>query len=232
MLPDAPKTDSPTTAQRQSKAGAPSAQPDANLRNPSGTCVAGPAHWRFAMKSKSSDPNHPTSVLIADPCYSLAESLSREFRALGCVQVWYAEHADEACNLATLVRPDLAVLELRFEDHSGLALLREIREISPSTRCVILTAYGSMEAAVRAVRLGATTCLTKPASAREIIDDEHADTIETSLPALRHMSLQRATWEYLQRVFEKAPSVSEAARRLGLDRSSLRRMLSRTPPSR
>jgi two-component system, response regulator RegA len=201
-------------------------------RDTSSTCIADRLPDGLTMTSATSTPIHPATLLLADPCHALATSLSRDFRALGIQQVWYAENADEACNLAALMRPDLAVLELRFQDHEGLALLREIRSISPSTTCVILTAYGSMEAAARAVRLGAVACLAKPTSAREILDHGMAGAIEGPLPPLRHMSLQRATWEYLQRVFEGAPSVSEAARRLGVDRSSLRRMLSRPPPAR
>ena len=98
---------------------------------------------------------------------------------------------------------------------------------------MILTAYGSMAAAVQALKFGAVACLAKPASVGEILRACGVPTERDSVgeePILQHMSLQRAHWEYLQRVFEDAGSVSEAARRLGVDRRSLRRMLTKTPP--
>jgi two-component system, response regulator RegA len=171
------------------------------------------------------------SVLIADNSHTSAE-LSRQFRQLGCDQVWAAETADEALNVALVVKPELTVLELRLPDHDGFFLLRELRDLRPEIRCAIVTAYGSIAATVKALKMGAVACLSKPATALEILracDDRLGWTGQ--LVKTEHMSLQRAVWEYLTRVFLDSGSVSEAARRLGIDRRSLRRMLSRNPPA-
>jgi ActR/RegA family two-component response regulator len=45
-------------------------------------------------------------------------------------------------------------------------------------------------------------------------------------------SLDRTIWEYINQVVVGAGTLSEAARRLGVDRRSLRRMLAKYPPSR
>src|SRR5262249_11958482 len=46
----------------------------------------------------------------------------------------------------------------------------------------------------------------------------------------RHMSLDRVIWEFINQAVLEAGSVSEAARRLQLDRTSLKRMLRKVPP--
>jgi two-component system, response regulator RegA len=178
----------------------------------------------------------PRTVLLAEPSQATARCLSSQLREMGCEQVWAAEDADEASNVAAIMKPDLVVMEVCFRDHDGISLLRDLRERSPETRCVVLTAYGSIASAVRSLRLGATAFLTKPTTAHEILracqTGYGVSDIDDSSTAHEHMTLRRATWEYLQRVFHEAPSVSEAARRLGIDRTSLRRMLSRQAPRR
>jgi two-component system, response regulator RegA len=174
----------------------------------------------------------PRTLVLADPSHATTGPLAREFTKLGSAEVWLAEDANKALNLVIDVKAELLVLELRLADHGGLALLRDVVNLSPRTTCVIHTAYGSVSTAVRAIRLGAKGYLTKPASAVDILRTVLPDDWSSAAGDCpeQHMSLHRATWEYLNRVFQDAGSVSEAARRLGMDRSSLRRMLGRYAP--
>jgi two-component system response regulator RegA len=48
--------------------------------------------------------------------------------------------------------------------------------------------------------------------------------------ATEHLTLDRAIWEFISQTVESAGTISEASRRLGLDRRSLRRMLSKYAP--
>ena len=57
---------------------------------------------------------------------------------------------------------DLVMTDLRMPDMSGLELIREGQEISPDTRWIIITAYGSIKNAVEAMKIGASDYLTKP----------------------------------------------------------------------
>ncbi|MGJ8678546.1 MAG: sigma-54-dependent transcriptional regulator [Akkermansiaceae bacterium] len=57
---------------------------------------------------------------------------------------------------------DMVFLDLRLQDQSGLDLLKEIHEKSPSTPVVIFTAYSSVETAIEATQLGAFDYLEKP----------------------------------------------------------------------
>ena len=119
---------------------------------------------------------------------------------------------------------------------SGLDVVREVHELQPAARLIVLTGYGSIATALEAVRLGAADYVTKPADADQILAAlrgrraPHFDPGELSktIP-----SLDRVEWEYIQRVLaETGGNISRSARLLGLDRRSLQRKLSKYPPQR
>ena len=57
---------------------------------------------------------------------------------------------------------DLVVSDVRMPDLDGLDMLREIREVEPSPFVIIVTGFGSIDTAIRAVKLGAYDYITKP----------------------------------------------------------------------
>ncbi|MEO8501300.1 MAG: sigma-54 dependent transcriptional regulator, partial [Vicinamibacteria bacterium] len=57
---------------------------------------------------------------------------------------------------------DLVVTDLQLPDGDGLSILRHVKEVSPETAVVVLTAHGSADTAVAAMKLGAHDYLTKP----------------------------------------------------------------------
>ncbi len=59
-------------------------------------------------------------------------------------------------------RIDLLLTDLRMEEVDGMALLTHARSVSPSTSVIMMTAYGSVERAVEAMRLGAYDFILKP----------------------------------------------------------------------
>lgn len=63
---------------------------------------------------------------------------------------------------------DLLLLDLHMQPVGGIKVLQELREIGSEAVVIILTAYGSMDSAVQALRLGAYDYLAKPAEAAEI----------------------------------------------------------------
>ncbi len=64
---------------------------------------------------------------------------------------------------------DLAVIDLQLVHQDGISLMEEIRSAHPDMPVIILTAHGSIESAVEAMRRGAYTYLTKPFDARELL---------------------------------------------------------------
>jgi len=64
---------------------------------------------------------------------------------------------------------DLVIVDLRMPGMDGLQVVQAINQISPDTEVVLLTAYGSMDSAVQALRLRIHDYLTKPASPPQVL---------------------------------------------------------------
>ena len=65
--------------------------------------------------------------------------------------------------------PDIILTDIRMPYMSGIELLQKVKEISPSTFVVVMTAHGSVENAVKAMKYGAYDYLTKPFKTAELL---------------------------------------------------------------
>lgn len=127
--------------------------------------------------------------------------------------------------------PAYAVVDLRLEDGSGLAVVETLRETRPDARIVVLTGYGAIATAVAAVKIGATDYLAKPADATDVMNALLANGSEMPPPPENPMSADRVRWEHIQRVYELCDrNVSETARRLNMHRRTLQRILAKRSP--
>ncbi len=63
---------------------------------------------------------------------------------------------------------DIVMVDLRLPDLDGLQVLTEIKQESPDTEVILMTGFGSIESAIRAIKLGAFHYITKPFKIREI----------------------------------------------------------------
>jgi two-component system response regulator DevR len=81
-----------------------------------------------------------------------------------------AATAREALHRIPAVRPNVAVLDTRLPDGSGVDVCRDIRSSLPDTHCLILTSYDDDEALFAAVMAGAAGYLLKHTGGRSIID--------------------------------------------------------------
>src|ERR1043166_9151236 len=64
---------------------------------------------------------------------------------------------------------DLVLTDLKLGDIDGIRVLGVIREISPDTPVVLMTAFGTIDSTVKAMKLGATDYLTKPIQGNQIL---------------------------------------------------------------
>jgi len=179
-------------------------------------------------------PEDRRSILVVDDDDVFRERLVRAFSDRG-LDARGAATAGAAIAAAAADSPELAVVDLRMPDRSGLDVVRELKARDATTNVVVLTGYGSIATALEAVRLGATHYLTKPADADEILRafDRASPATEPLQPPERAPSLARAEWEHIQRVLTDCNgNVSQAARILGLHRRSLQRKLSKRPSPR
>jgi PAS domain S-box-containing protein len=65
--------------------------------------------------------------------------------------------------------PSVAIIDLKLDNASGLEVMRQIRDVSPDTECIVLTGYASQESAIEAVNLGAYSYVQKPYNLRELL---------------------------------------------------------------
>lgn len=84
-----------------------------------------------------------------------------------------AARADEALRRIPAVRPDVAVLDARLPDGSGIEVCREIRCSLPSVACLILTSYDDDEALFAAIMAGAAGYVLKQIRGTDLVDAVH-----------------------------------------------------------
>jgi two-component system, response regulator RegA len=128
---------------------------------------------------------------------------------------------------------EVVITEFRIGNESLLQFLPELTRRVPLERFIVVTSYPSVASAVRFTRMGVLAYMAKPVSVTAILEmlratgQDNPREDEDGWP-----TLDRTIWEYLSQVHNLAGSISEAARRLGLDPRSLRRMLAKYPPPR
>jgi len=170
------------------------------------------------------------TILVVDDDQRFRKRLSRAFNRRGLESIT-AGNFEEGLRAFAEHRPDMAVIDLKMPGKSGLELLTEALKVSPESRIVVLTGYGSIATAIEAVKKGAVSYLTKPADASEILGAFDPDKTDTADLDLTPPSLARLEWEHINRVMaDCGNNISEAARRLGLHRRTLQRKLQKFPP--
>lgn len=106
-------------------------------------------------------------VLIVDDDSIVRESLALGFEPM-VQSVTTCDSGREARSIVAERRFDLVVLDLLLSDESGLELIPQLLDADPSLKVVVLTAFGSVETAVDAMRRGAFDYLTKPVTSSEL----------------------------------------------------------------
>jgi FixJ family two-component response regulator len=107
------------------------------------------------------------SVLIVDDEKNIRLTLSLALEKLN-LPVDTADSGKDALKKLAEKSYALMLLDLRMPGIDGMEVLRRVLEIRPEVKVVIITAWGSIEAAVEAMKLGAVDFLQKPFDAEEV----------------------------------------------------------------
>lgn len=171
------------------------------------------------------------SLLLADDDETFCEVMARALRRRG-FRVTVAHDAASAASIAEADPPEYALIDLKMPGESGLALVRRLNTIEPTTRIVMLTGYASISTAVEAIKLGATHYLAKPVDTDSIVAAFNRDQGDETISVTANpLSVDRLEWEHVQRVLaEHDGNVSATARALNMHRRTLQRKLSKRPP--
>ena len=110
-------------------------------------------------------------VLVVDDHPLVQESLCRVLENTGEFEVvGQASNGEEAITLAEELRPDVAVMDLIMPGMDGVAACREIVEMLPDTRVLMLTASTDDSPVIAAVAAGATGFVIKDASLPDLLE--------------------------------------------------------------
>jgi two-component system response regulator AtoC len=100
-------------------------------------------------------------VLVADDEQGLRTFVAEALQDDGHT-VAQACDGEEAARLLARQSFDLLITDLKMPRMDGMALLRQVRAVQPETEVIVLTAYGAVDTAVEAMKLGAFDYLQKP----------------------------------------------------------------------
>jgi len=107
------------------------------------------------------------SILLVEDEVNARKGLTQFLQGLG-YDVMTATNGKEALDLFKKESPDLVISDIRMPEMDGIVLLESIKAELPSAKVILLTAYGSVEDAVKAMKKGAFYYLTKPVNLEEL----------------------------------------------------------------
>lgn len=123
------------------------------------------------------------AILIAEDHEIARKSIQQYLQQEG-YRVEEAADGDAAIEAINNADFDLVITDLKMPGASGLDVLKHVREVSPNSLVIVTTAFGSVESAIEALRLGAQDYVIKPVI------------FEDLLSKVRHvMEYRRLAWE-------------------------------------
>ena len=112
-------------------------------------------------------------VLVVDDEESIVWVFRKLIEGLGH-QCFTASTAEKGIEIARAEQPELVIMDVKLPGMDGLTALEEVRRVAARSKHVVITAHGSLDTAVRAVKLGAAEYLAKPVDldrARTLIEN-------------------------------------------------------------
>jgi two-component system response regulator PilR (NtrC family) len=110
----------------------------------------------------------PRTVLIVEDEQVLRESMASLLEGED-YEVLQAANGQEAYDLAVKQSVDLVLSDVRMPEMDGLTLLSHLRQLAPETPVIMITAYGTIDTAVQAMRTGAWDYLLKPVQFEDLL---------------------------------------------------------------
>jgi len=108
------------------------------------------------------------TVLVVDDKEMMRDSVGSTLQRAGFAVIT-AENGEQALTAAAKRRPDAVITDLKMPGLTGIELLERLREIDTELPVVLMTAFGTIETAVSAMKLGAFDYITKPFQGDELV---------------------------------------------------------------
>ena len=110
----------------------------------------------------------PGRILVVDDQRNMRATTALLLRTEGH-NGFEAATGEEALNILSTERVDLMLTDLKMEPMDGLTLLKRALEVNSRLQVIMMTAFGSIESAVEAMRQGAFDYVTKPFKEGELL---------------------------------------------------------------
>lgn len=107
-------------------------------------------------------------ILLADDEVTFRKTLAKVLQDEG-MKVTAVDNGLDAIDAITKKPFDVAILDIQMPGADGIKVLREIMRVRPETRVIMITAYGTVEMAVEAIKLGACDYVMKPVMFDDIL---------------------------------------------------------------
>lgn len=173
---------------------------------------------------------HTERILIIDDEKNIRLTLTHALDPIGS-SVDTAVNGEEGLEMIAENNYDIILLDLKMPGMDGLEVLKRLREIAQGVRVIIITAYGTIENAVEAMKLGAVDFIQKPFSPKEIrgliqsiasreeLSEKDADSYEELIQlgkkAITDRDFDRAM-DIIGRAISLDPTKAEAQNMLGV----------------
>jgi len=154
-------------------------------------------------------------VLVVDDEQAICWAFTQLLQPAGYT-VLTAANAEDGLELAAKENPDLVLLDIRLHGKSGLDALPDFKHLNPDLPVLVMTAHGTMDTAIEAIRRGAYNYLTKPV--------HNEDALQQIRNALKTTTLSRevaqlrkeldSAWS-LESLVGKAPAMQEVYKKIG-----------------
>lgn len=130
-------------------------------------------------------------LLIADDERIIRETISSliDWKSLGVELAGVCSNGLEAYDMIIDESPDIVLTDIKMPGMNGLELIRNIAEINPDTRFIILSGYGEFEYAKEAMKFGVRHYILKPCNEKQISDSIKAVSRECHEKNKRRISL-------------------------------------------
>jgi ActR/RegA family two-component response regulator len=186
--------------------------------------LGGSENCQVSLQRRREEGAAPKCVVLCCFPEAFASAIRREAERIEC-SVRHAVTLDRVSAALAAPNPHLALVNLDTE--MGIDLVGYCRSLfEPPLGFAAITKAPCLHRAGEAIRKGASVVLAQPTSLGQVIVALGGKCRPDPTP----MSLDRAVWEYLNQALAEAGSISAAARRLRVDRTSLKRMLRKAPP--
>lgn len=167
-------------------------------------------------------------LLLVEDDQGLREVLTEELQERGMIVTAFAQTP----SIGSVQNPEWALLDLRVGSENSLDFLKELKTRFPQVKVVMMSGFGSVASAVKAMQLGAHNFISKPVTPDMILKAFTDQSVGEEVPD-QEISLARMEREYIDYILQNSDgNITQAAKKLGLHRQSLQRKLRKNIPNK